>query len=76
MADNLGLRGRKYYKRGDVNHSRCIIRDWVDISERPAIVDEKSRFGDLEIDTVIGKNHKGALMTTNDRCTHIVVIRK
>jgi IS30 family transposase len=76
MADNLRHRGRKYYKRGNVNPSRGIIKDRVDISERPAIVDEKSRFGDLEIDTVIGKNHKGALMTTNDRCTHIVVIRK
>jgi IS30 family transposase len=28
---------------------------------RPAIVDNKIRLGDWEIDTVIGKGHKGAL---------------
>lgn len=40
------------------------------------VVDEKRRFGDFEIDTIIGKNHKGAIMTTNDRCTHLVLIRR
>ena len=38
--------------------------------------DEKKRFGDFEIDTMIGRNHKGAIMTTNDRCTHLVLIRR
>lgn len=36
----------------------------------------KLRFGDLEIDTVIGSNHKGALVTINDRFTSKVWIRK
>ena len=48
----------------------------MDIEERPAIVDLKKRFGDLEIDTVIGSNHKGALVTINDRLTSKVWIRK
>ena len=39
-------------------------------------VDEKKRFGDFEIDTIIGRNRKGAIMTTNDRCTHLVLIRR
>ncbi|MEZ4908378.1 MAG: hypothetical protein R2771_12220 [Saprospiraceae bacterium] len=43
---------------------------------RPKIVDEKNRFGDFEIDTVIGKNHKGALLTMNDRVSSLVFIRK
>ena len=33
------------------------------------------RFGDLELDTVIGKNHKGALLTMNDRVTGLLWIR-
>lgn len=53
-----------------------MIQDWVDISLRPDVVDEKKRFGDFEIDTVIGKNRKDAIMTTNDRCTHLVLIRR
>ena len=46
----------------------------VDIEERPAIVDLKERFGDLEIDTVIGSNHKGTLVTINDRLPFKILI--
>lgn len=73
---HLRNKGRKYRKRGAQKDSRGIIRNRVDISERPAIVDRKERFGDLEIDTVIGKNHKGALLTINDRATGLAWIRK
>ena len=76
LAAHLRRQGRRYAKRGATNSSRGIIKDRVGIEQRPQIVNEKSRFGDFEIDTMIGKNHKGALMTANDRCTHIVVIRK
>lgn len=41
----------------------------VDIDKRPATVDEKVRFGDPGIDTVIGRNHKGALLTVNGEVT-------
>lgn len=73
---HLRRKGRKYRKRGSAKDSRGIIKDRVDISKRPAIVDEKIRFGDLEIDTIIGKNHKGAILTINDRLTSKVWIRK
>ena len=43
------------------------IKSRVVIDQHPAIVDEKVRFGDLEIDAIVGKNHKGALLTINDR---------
>ena len=76
LSDHLRHKGRKYAKRGAVNKSRGIIKDRIGIENRPQIVNEKSRFGDFEIDTMIGKNHKGAIMTTNDRCTHIVLIRR
>lgn len=76
MAEHLRHHGRKYAKRGNIYKTRGIIKDRQDISARPAVVDEKKRFGDFEIDTMIGRNHKGALMTTNDRCTHILLIRK
>ena len=46
---------------------RGYIPNRVDIEERPAIVDLKERFGDLEIDTVIGSNHKGSFVTIKDR---------
>lgn len=72
----LRRQGRKYAKRGSKNAGRGFIPNRVDIDERPPIVDQKERFGDLEIDTIIGKNHKGAILTINDRVTSRVWIRK
>lgn len=51
------------------------IKNREDIDELPAIVDKKVQFGDLKIDTTIAKNHKGALLTINDRVTWLVWIR-
>jgi len=48
------------------------IANRTDISQRPAVVDKKQRIGDLEIDLIIGKNHKGALLTINDRATGVL----
>ena len=38
--------------------SRIPIKDRVSIDERPAVVDSKSRFGDWEMDTIVGKDGK------------------
>ena len=72
----LRRQGRKYAKRGSKNAGRGFIPNRVDIEQRPTIVEHKERFGDLEIDTIIGKNHKGAILTINDRATSRVWIRK
>ncbi len=39
----------------------------MDIADRPSIVDTRSRIGDWEADTVIGKNHQGAILTLIER---------
>ncbi len=76
LSAHLRRRGRKHAKRGAANRSRGIIKDRVGIEHRPRIVNDKSRFGDFEMDTIIGRNHKGAVMTANDRCTGLVLLRK
>ncbi|MCD2449747.1 IS30 family transposase [Methylicorpusculum oleiharenae] len=48
---------KKRRKKYGSKDKRGQIVGRVGIAERPAIVDEKSRVGDWEIDTVIGKNH-------------------
>lgn len=73
---HLRRKGRKYRKRGAAKDSRGIIKGRVDISQRPEIVNEKTRLGDLEIDTVIGKNHKGAILTINDRVSSFLWMEK
>src|ERR1700733_8995579 len=39
----------------------------VDIDQRPAVVAAKSRIGDWEADTIIGANHRGAVMSHVER---------
>lgn len=44
------------------------------IEQRPDEVDETSRVGDWEADTIIGKNHQGALLTLVERSTKYALI--
>ena len=44
------------------------------IHNRPKIVDELTRFGDLEGDTIVGKDKRDRLLTHNDRVTGLVSI--
>ncbi|MBQ9820346.1 MAG: helix-turn-helix domain-containing protein, partial [Bacteroidales bacterium] len=62
VSRNLRHHGRRKRRRDSLYRSRGVIQDRVDISLRPSVVDEKKRFGDFEIDTMIGRNHKGAIM--------------
>ena len=54
---------------------RGIIPNQVSIDDRPAIVEAKRRFGDWEGDTVIGRRHRGALVTLVERKSLYTVIR-
>ena len=45
------------------------IQNRVSIDKRPQIVDKKIRIGDCEGDLMIGRHHKGALVTLVDRCS-------
>jgi IS30 family transposase len=66
--------GKKYNKRGSWKAGRGCIPGRVDISERPLIVEEKSRVGDWEIDTIIGKEHKGAIVSMVDRHSKLTLL--
>lgn len=70
---NLRRHGRKYHKRSNGKTNRGQIRNRVSIDERPVEVDAKSRVGDWEIDTVIGKGHSGALVTIVERVTQFTL---
>src|SRR5574344_56115 len=56
--------------------SRIPIKNRVSIDERPAAVDERSRFGDWEMDTIIGKDGKGAIVTLVERTTKKMIMAK
>jgi len=66
--------GKKKRKRYGSKETRGQIKNRVSIDERPDIVSEKMRIGDWEIDTVVGKNQKGVLVTVVERKTKFTLI--
>jgi transposase, IS30 family len=76
LFKHLRTKGKRYKKRGHLNDKRGLIVGRTDISSRSSIVEQKQRLGDLEIDLVIGKNHKGALLTINDRASGVLWMDK
>jgi len=70
----LRRRGKKYTSRGQKNAGRGCIPNRVDISERPTIVDKKSRIGDWEGDTIIGANQQGVILSLVDRKSKITLL--
>ena len=73
---HLRRKGRVYRKRGANKDSRGIIKDRISIDQRPSIVENRTRFGDLEVDLIIGKNHNQAILTINDRASGMLKMEK
>ncbi len=65
----LHLRTARRHRKKRLNrkHQRGQIPNRVMINKRPEIVNTKQRFGDWEVDTIIGKNHKTAILTATER---------
>lgn len=76
LYTHLRRQGKKYNKRRNGKSTRGQIKNRVSIDDRPQVVDDKSRVGDWEIDTVIGKGHSGALVTIVERATNFTVSRQ
>ena len=73
---HLRHKHKRYKKRYGANDRRGQIPNKRSIEERPSIVDDKQRIGDFEIDLVIGKYHKQALVTIVDRKSKFTLIKK
>lgn len=54
-------------KRRNRKHQRGQMPNRIMIDQRPKIVNAKERFGDWEADTIVGKNHKSAILTLTER---------
>ncbi len=75
LYQHLRHKNKKYHKRGNEYNTRGLLKNRISISQRPKIVEKKSRVGDWEIDTMIGANHQGALVTIVDRCSKFALIK-
>jgi IS30 family transposase len=72
---HLRRANKKRKKRYGKADRRGIIPNKVMIAERPSVVDNKSRVGDFELDTIIGKGHKGAVVTIVDRKSKLLLAK-
>ena len=69
LRDNLRRHGRKRQRRANRNSYRGLIPQRKDISLRPEVVEERSRLGDIEVDTVVGRGRSGIIVTMVDRAS-------
>jgi IS30 family transposase len=76
LYKELRHHGKKYNKRRSGKAGRGCIPGRIDIAERPAIVEEKSRLGDWEVDTIIGKEHKGAIVSMVERHSKLTLLSR
>ena len=68
--------GKKYNKRSKGTAGRGCIPNRIDIKERPLIVEGKMRLGDWELDTIIGTNQSGAIVSMVERTSKLTKLVK
>ena len=72
---NLRFRNQRKRKYGSIE-TRGQLANRKSIHDRPAEIEQRSRFGDLEIDTIVGKNHQQSLVSIVDRKTGYLWLKK
>jgi len=63
-------------KRYGAYDRRGHLRNRVSIEERPGIVDDRTRLGDWELDTIIGKGRRQVLVSLTERTSRLALIAK
>ena len=63
---------RKRYGRYD---RRGKLPNRVSIEERPQLVEQRERLGDWEVDTLVGKGHRGALVSLVERKSRYTLLQ-
>jgi len=77
LYKNLRHSGKKKRKKyGGGADQRGMIKNRVSIDQRPEIVENLERIGDWEADTIIGKNHKGAIVSLTERRSMFQLLKK
>jgi IS30 family transposase len=77
LYTNLRTAHKKYHRRyGSGKPGYQIIKNRVFIDQRPEVINNKQRYGDWEIDTIVGKNNKGAIVTLVERKSAFTLMAK
>ena len=69
LYTHLRRRHRKRRKRKNLYDNRGIIQNRIFLDRRPEAANNKSRIGHFEGDTIVGKDHKGAIVSLTEMKT-------
>jgi len=75
-TQQIHTRHKLKHRKRPINGKHQIIKDKVSISESPMVINQRKRIGDWEIDTIVGRQNKGAIVTIVERKTGFLIIRK
>jgi len=75
LFHNLRVRNQRKKKYGS-SETRGQLSNRKSIHDRPIEIEQRTRFGDLEIDTIVGKNHQQSLVSIVDRKTGYLWLKK
>jgi len=70
------LRHKLKHRKRPISGKQNTIKDRVSIDLRSDVINNKERFGDWEIDLIIGKDRKGAIVTIVERTTAFLLMKK
>jgi IS30 family transposase len=77
LYTNLRTARKKYRRRyGSGKPVYQTIKNRIFIDQRPEVINNRQRYGDWEIDTIVGKNHKGAIVTLVERKSAFTLMAK
>ncbi len=73
---NRRQKRKNTYEKRSLIEAQAAKEPKTSIELRPDIINNKERIGDCEIDTVIGKDHKGAILTLVERVSkHTSIVK-
>src|SRR5210317_2661053 len=75
LYQHLRCKKQRRKRYGSTNY-RGRIPDRISIDQRSKIVETRSRIGDWELDTIIGKGHKQAIVALTERKTRLALLAK
>jgi transposase, IS30 family len=64
------------HRKQPITGKQISIKNKKSIDSRPDIVKMKQRYGDWEIDTIIGEDQKGAILTMVERKSNYLIMQK
>ncbi len=75
LIDFLYQKHRQRLKRGNKKKARVLIKNKIDISQRPQEVNSREGFGDFEFDLVVSSKSKTSILTILERKSRYCIFR-